>query len=61
MVDDGSPDNCPQMCDDYAKKDSRIKVVHKENGGLSDARNVGMEVATGEYVSFIDSDDYISL
>jgi len=61
LVDDGSPDNCPQMCDDYAKKDSRIKVVHKENGGLSDARNAGMEVATGEYVSFIDSDDYISL
>lgn len=61
LVDDGSPDNCPQMCDDYAKKDSRIKVVHKENGGLSDARNVGMEVATGEYVSFIDSDDYVSL
>ena len=48
LVDDGSSDNCPQMCDDYAKKDSRIKVVHKENGGLSDARNVGMEVATGE-------------
>ncbi len=61
LVDDGSPDNCPQMCDDYAKKDSRIRVVHKENGGLSDARNAGMEVATGEYVSFIDSDDYISL
>ena len=61
LVDDGSPDNCPKMCDDYAKKDSRIKVVHKENGGLSDARNVGMEVATGDYVSFIDSDDYVSL
>lgn len=61
LVDDGSLDNCPKMCDDYAKKDSRIKVVHKENGGLSDARNVGMEVVTGEYVSFIDSDDYISL
>ena len=61
LVDDGSPDNCTQMCDDYAKKDSRIRVVHKENGGLSDARNAGMEVATGEYVSFIDSDDYISL
>ena len=61
LVDDGSPDNCPQMCDDYAKKDSRIKVVHKKNGGLSDARNAGMKVATGEYVSFIDSDDYISL
>lgn len=61
LVDDGSPDNCPQMCDDYAKIDNRIKVVHKENGGLSDARNAGMKVATGEYVSFIDSDDYISL
>lgn len=59
LVDDGSPDNCPQICDDYAKKDSRIKVVHKENGGLSDARNAGMKVATGEYVSFIDSDDFI--
>lgn len=61
LVDDGSPDNCPKMCDDYAKIDNRIKVVHKENGGLSDARNAGMKVATGEYVSFIDSDDYISL
>lgn len=61
LVDDGSTDNCPKMCDDYAKKDSRIKVVHKKNGGLSDARNAGMKVATGEYVSFIDSDDYISL
>lgn len=61
LVDDGSPDNCPKMCDDYAEKDSRVKVVHKKNGGLSDARNAGMEVATGEYVSFIDSDDYISL
>ena len=61
LVDDGSPDTCPQICDDYAKKDNRIKVVHKENGGLSDARNAGMEVATGEYVSFIDSDDYVAL
>lgn len=60
LVDDGSPDRCPQMCDDYAKKDSRIKVVHKNNGGLSDARNAGMVVATGEYISFIDSDDYVS-
>lgn len=59
LVDDGSPDSCPQMCDDYAKKDSRIKVVHKKNGGLSDARNAGMAVATGEYISFIDSDDWI--
>lgn len=60
IVDDGSPDRCPKMCDDYAKKDSRIKVVHKKNGGLSDARNAGMAVATGEYISFIDSDDYVS-
>lgn len=59
LVDDGSPDSCPQMCDDYAEKDSRIKVVHKKNGGLSDARNAGMAVATGEYISFIDSDDYV--
>lgn len=60
LVDDGSPDRCPQMCDDYAEKDSRIKVVHKKNGGLSDARNAGMAVATGKYISFIDSDDYVS-
>lgn len=60
LVDDGSPDNCPQLCDAYAKKDSRIKVIHKKNGGLSDARNAGMKVATGEYISFIDSDDYVS-
>lgn len=60
FVDDGSPDRCPQMCDDYAEKDSRIKVVHKKNGGLSDARNAGIAVATGEYISFIDSDDYVS-
>lgn len=60
LVDDGSPDNCPQFCDEYAKKDSRIKVIHKKNGGLSDARNAGMKVATGEYISFIDSDDYVS-
>lgn len=61
LVDDGSPDSCPQICDEWAKKDSRIKVIHKENGGLSDARNAGMRVASGEYISFIDSDDYISL
>lgn len=61
LVDDGSPDNSSKICDEYAKKDSRIKVVHKKNGGLSDARNAGMKVATGEYVSFIDSDDYVSL
>ena len=60
MVDDGSPDRCPQMCDEYAKNDSRIKVVHKKNGGLGYARNSGLDVATGEYVAFIDSDDYTS-
>lgn len=60
LVDDGSPDNCPAMCDEWAKKDSRIKVIHKTNGGLSDARNVGMEIATGAYIGFVDSDDIIS-
>ena len=60
LVDDGSPDNCPAICDTWAEKDSRVKVIHKENGGLSDARNAGLAVATGEYVSFIDSDDYIA-
>ena len=59
LVDDGSPDNCPQMCDSWAEKDNRIKVVHKENGGLSDARNAGMLHVTGEIVSYIDSDDRI--
>ena len=59
LVDDGSPDNCPKMCDEFAKKDSRIKVVHKNNEGLGKARNSGLEVATGEYVAFVDSDDYV--
>lgn len=59
LVDDGSKDNCPKICDDYAKKDARVKVVHKENGGLSDARNAGIRVANGEYITFIDSDDYV--
>jgi len=59
LVDDGSPDNCPAMCDAWAAKDSRIKVVHKENGGLSDARNAGLTIASGALVSFIDSDDWI--
>lgn len=60
LVEDGSTDNCPQICDEYAEKDSRIRVIHKKNGGLSDARNAGMDVAIGEYISFIDSDDYVS-
>lgn len=59
LVDDGSPDNCGEMCEEWAKKDERIKVIHKENGGLSDARNYGIEASTGEILSFIDSDDWI--
>lgn len=59
LVDDGSPDNCPKICDDYAKKDGRVSVVHKQNGGLSDARNAGLKVATGEFILYVDSDDYI--
>lgn len=59
LVDDGSPDSCPQICDEYAKQDNRVRVIHKENGGLSDARNVGLAIAQGEYVIFVDSDDYI--
>lgn len=60
LVDDGSPDNCGAICDEYAKKDARIKVIHKENGGLSDARNSGIKAATGKYITFIDSDDYVT-
>lgn len=59
LVDDGSPDNCPQMCDEWARKDSRIQVIHKPNGGLSDARNAGIEISTGAYIAFVDSDDFI--
>jgi len=59
LVDDGSPDNCGKICDRYANEDKRIKVIHKKNGGLSDARNAGLEICTGEYISFIDSDDWV--
>jgi len=57
LVDDGSPDNCPSLCDDFSRKDSRIKVIHKENGGPSDARNIGILQAAGKYIVFLDSDD----
>lgn len=59
LVDDGSPDGCPDICDELARSDSRIRVVHKKNGGLSSARNAGMDIASGEYILFVDSDDYI--
>lgn len=59
LVDDGSPDNCGSICDEYAKQDNRIKVIHKKNGGLSDARNVGIDIACGDYLGFVDSDDWI--
>lgn len=59
LVDDGATDRCPSICDDYAKRDARIKVIHKENGGLSDARNAGIAVCTGEYIGFVDSDDTV--
>ena len=59
LVDDGSTDNSGKICDEYAERDSRIKVIHKENGGLSDARNVGIKSASADYIVFIDSDDYV--
>lgn len=61
LVDDGSPDRCPELCDKWANKDERIKVIHKENGGLSDARNAGMGIASGEFIVFVDSDDWVSV
>ena len=61
IIDDGSPDNCGVICDEYAAKDDRIIVIHKENGGLSAARNDGLELATGEWVAFVDSDDWCEL
>lgn len=59
LVDDGSPDRCGEICDNYAKLDSRIRVIHKINGGLSSARNAGLKIAKGDYIGFVDSDDYI--
>lgn len=61
LIDDGSPDRCPEMCDEWAKMDGRIRVVHKKNAGLGMARNTGIENATGEYICFFDSDDYVAL
>lgn len=60
LVDDGSPDKCPDICDKYACEYDNIRVLHKKNGGLSDARNAGVSIARGEYVTFVDSDDYIA-
>ena len=61
LVDDGSPDNCPKICDEWEKRDNRIKVIHKQNAGLGMARNTGIDNATGKYICFFDSDDYIAL
>lgn len=61
LVNDGSPDSCPILCDEYATKDTRVKVIHKKNGGLGLARNSGMELATGKYIAFLDSDDFVDL
>lgn len=60
LVDDGSPDDCPRQCDDWAQRDARIRTIHKANGGLSDARNAGLEIATGDYLTFVDADDYLA-
>ena len=59
LIDDESPDHCPEICDQYAQKDERIKVIHQKNGGAANARNHGLDMATGEYICFIDSDDKI--
>ena len=61
LVDDGSPDNCGKICDEYARKDKRIKVLHKENGGQGSARNLGLDISNGEYITFVDSDDWLEL
>ena len=59
LVDDGSPDRCPDMCDAFGADDARVRVIHQRNAGVSAARNAGLEIAAGEYVTFVDSDDYI--
>ena len=61
LVDDGSPDKCGEMCEMFASRDNRIKVIHKLNGGLSSARNAGLDIASGDYITFVDSDDCIHL
>lgn len=60
LVDDGSPDNCPKICDEWASRDARIRTVHRENGGQSCARNTGLSMATGDYITFVDSDDWLA-
>lgn len=60
LVDDGSPDKCPQICDSYALQDNRIKVIHQENGGAAAARNAGLDLAKGEWIAFVDSDDWVN-
>ena len=60
LVDDGSPDKCGEIAEQYAKNDARIKVIHQKNAGLGPARNTGMEVAVGEYIGFVDSDDWVN-
>ena len=59
LVNDGSTDNSPQMCDFFANKDSRVRVIHKQNGGVSETRNIGLRHSTGRYVMFVDSDDFV--
>ena len=59
IVDDGSPDGCPEICDEYAAKDARMKVVHKQNGGLLSARKAGVAASSGDYIGFVDGDDWV--